>query len=196
MPRFQPVASPTFSCSTTMAAGSTRRAASTVPSVDALSTTTTSSPRTLSRQRWIHRSALWVTTTTPTSGMARVRAAASQALPEQDHPARERHHDRDDEEEEPGRERRVRVHAQLAEEADEEGLADGETVERERDDQDEEEERAHHVIDERAEVDPDRFRRRPDREHPDRLQREREREDSRQQPAVRAEGVDAFVEGP
>ena len=68
----------------------------------------------------------------------------------------------------PGRERLVGGDADAAEEADEERLAHGEAVERERDQQDEEEERAHHVVDARPELDPDRLPRRPDRRAPER----------------------------
>ena len=53
--------------------------------------------------------------------------------------------------------------ADAAEEADEERLAHREPVERERDEQDEEEERPHHVVDPRAELDPDGLAGRPDR---------------------------------
>ncbi len=61
----------------------------------------------------------------------------------------------------PARERRVGIDADGAEEADEEGLAHGEPVERERHEQDEEEERAHHVVDARREVDARRPARSP-----------------------------------
>ena len=97
---------------------------------------------------------------------------------------------RDEEEEEPGRERRVGGDADAAEEADEEGLPDGEPVERERDEQDEEEERAHHVVDARAEVDPDRPRGGPDREHPHGLNHRCEDEEPDQQPGMPPKMVD------
>src|SRR4026209_232050 len=163
MPRFQPAARPTFSCSITRASGSCSRTTSALPSLDPLSTTTTSSPRTLSRQRSIHGSALWVTTTTLAPGLPGARPPA-QPLPEQEQAARQRHHDGDEEEEEAGGERLVGTDTDAAEEADEERLPHGEAVERERDEQDEEQERPHHVVDPRRELDSHCAGRRPDRE--------------------------------
>src|SRR5207244_4325010 len=81
----------------------------------------------------------------------------------EDRCARQGERNRDDEEEEPGREGSVRADVKLAEEADEERLADGEPVDRERDEHDEEEQRPHHVVDAGGEGDPDRLRRPPDR---------------------------------
>ena len=75
-------------------------------------------------------------------------------------------------------------HAEVPEEADEEGLAHREPVQRERHQQHEEEERPHHVEDADGEVDADRLRGRPDREHAHRLDRERQREDADEQPGV------------
>src|SRR6187455_2591506 len=193
MPRFQPAARPTFSCSITRASGSCSRTTSALPSLEPLSTTITSSPRTLSRQRSIQGSALCVTTTTLASGMARARPPA-QTLPEQDQPAGQRHHDGDEEEEEAGGEGLVRVDADVAEEADEERLPDGEAVERERDEQDEEEERPHHVVDPRRELDPHRAGGRPDRENSHGLDRDREEEERDQEPRPVAERVDAVVD--
>src|SRR5215210_5091373 len=182
MPRFQPAARPRFSCSITVASGSCSRTTSALPSLEPLSTTTTSSPRTLSRQRSIHGSALWVTTTTPASSMGRGRPPSAQPLPEQDCPARKRQRDGHEEEEEARGERLVGVDADVAEEADEEGLPHGEAVERERHEQDEEEDRSHHVVDPGREVDPDRPRRRPDREDPHGLDRKGEDEEREQEP--------------
>src|SRR5215204_5479827 len=118
--------------------------------------------------------------------MGRV-GAAPQVLPEQDHPARQRLRDGDEEEEEAGRERLIGGHAELTEEADEERLAHGEPVQRERDEQDEEEERPHDVVDERREIDPDRLGGGPDRQHANRLKREGEQEDRGEEAAVAAE---------
>src|SRR5688500_8261038 len=194
MPTFQPAASPRFSCSTTCTSGKRSRTVATVPSAEALSTTIVSSPRTLSRHVSSQGSALWVTTTTETSGMSGARPAAD-ALPEQDHAARHGERGRDEEEEEAGREGGIGIDADGAEEADEEGLAHRDPVQRDRHEQDQEEERAHHVEDARREVDADRARGRPDREDPDRLKAERQRERRSEHTAVRAEGVHAIIKG-
>ena len=58
MPAFQPAARPRFSCSINVTSGKSSRTTSTVPSVEPLSTTTVSSPRTLSRARSTQGSAL------------------------------------------------------------------------------------------------------------------------------------------
>src|SRR5438105_2338148 len=88
------------------------------------------------------------------------------ALPGEDRRPRQRERERDEEEEEARREGAVRVHVQVAQEADEEGLAHGEPVDRERHEDDEEEERAHHVERPRPERHADRLRGEPDRERP------------------------------
>src|SRR5688500_16082846 len=59
-------------------------------------------------------------------------------LPQQDDGAGSGERDRDEEEQEAGGERAVRVHVQVSEEADEEGLADGDAVDREWEQQDHE----------------------------------------------------------
>src|SRR5687768_12579378 len=129
MPAVQPAASPRLSCSTSVTAGKRSRTKAAVPSLEPLSTTTVGSPRTLSRQRSSHGSASYVTTTTPTSaGSAMARpcpGAAAHALPEQDERTGDRQRDGDEEEQEPGRERLLRPHAQLPQEAHEERLAHG-----------------------------------------------------------------------
>src|SRR5688572_32152616 len=110
MPAFQPAPSPRFSPSSTRTSAKSSRTTSGVPSLEPLSTTIVSSPRTLARQCSIQGSALYVTTRTLTVvgalGMRRVRATP-QPLPEQDHAARQRHRDRDEEEEESRGERLV-----------------------------------------------------------------------------------------
>ena len=60
--------------------------------------------------------------------------------------------------------------AEPAEEADEERLAHGEAVDRERHEHDEEEQRPEHDVGPDREVDPDRPARRPDRDDPRELQ--------------------------
>src|SRR5438093_13350497 len=112
-----------------------------------------------------------VTTTTATSptGGARPRSRPK-ALPGEDGGARQGQGDRDDEEEEAGREGRVGADVQLAEEADKEGLAHRQSVDRERNEHDEEEQRSHHVVRPRREVDADRLSGGPDREHAARLE--------------------------
>ena len=97
---------------------------------------------------------------------------------------RDRQRGGDEEEEEAGCERLVCRNPHAAEEADEECLANGDPVEGERHEQDEEEERAHHVVDPWAEVDAHCLSRRPDRQHPDGLDRGREDEDRDQQADV------------
>src|SRR5438067_5266249 len=123
MPAFQPAQRPRFSCWTSRASGNRSRTSSTVPSVEPLSTTIVSCPRTLSRHCSSQGSALYVTTTAQTSPTGRAgTCGAAERLPGQRHRPRQRHRDRDDEEEEARRERRVVVHVQPAQEADEEGL--------------------------------------------------------------------------
>src|SRR5512133_232706 len=140
MPALLPAPNPRFSCSIRRASGKFRRTMSGVPSVDALSTTITWAPVPcrLPRERSIHGAALWVTTTALTSasaiGFARDPSAARspRALPREDHRAGSGHQDRDHEEQEPGSEGLVGIDAEVPEKADEERLADGEAVDRER----------------------------------------------------------------
>src|SRR5262245_60976993 len=186
MPALLPAPKPRFSSSTTRASGNCSRTRSGVPSVDALSTTITSAPvpRRLPSERSIHGAALWVTTTALTSGSA-IRLAGNPRLalgpvhpfPGEDQGTGDSHQDRDHEEQEAGGERLVGAHPHLPEEADEERLAHGEPVDRERDQHHEEEERPHHVIRPRREVDPDRLAAEPDGQHADRLHAERDEED-------------------
>ena len=121
-------------------------------------------------------------------------AAPADALPEQNRPARCGKRHRDEEEQEPAGERGVGGDADAAEEADEEGFSHREPVERERDEQHEEEERAHHVVDARSEVDPDRPRGGPDREHPHGLNHRCEDEEPDQEPGMPPKMVDARIE--
>src|SRR5256886_15023310 len=97
---------------------------------------------------------------------------AAEALPNEDPETRQRECNRDEEEEEPGRKGLVRADAEIAEEADEERLPHRQPVDCERYEQDEEEERAHHVVRPRREVDADSLPRQPDREHPHRVGKE------------------------
>src|SRR5256885_418624 len=120
---------PLFSCSITRTSGKRSRTNATVPSVDPLSTTTTSRPRTESRHCSSQGSALNVTTTTLTSGCSIEHGGRPpQALPEDDRHAGKREQDRHDEEEKPAGERGVGGDAELAEEADEERLAHADPV--------------------------------------------------------------------
>src|SRR5919197_5279348 len=177
MPVFQPAPRPRFSCSTRRAAGKRSRTSSSVPSVEPWSTTTSSCAPTLSRQRSIHRPAFSVTTTTLTprgrgASLAKDRrpatiarsampqagalsAKAAHSFPGEDPGAGQRHRDRDEEEEEARGEGGVGVDREVAEKADEERLPDREPVDRERDEHDEEEQRAHHVVGARRQVDAD-----------------------------------------
>src|SRR5881392_487430 len=139
MPALLPPPIPRFSSSITLASGNRLPTISSVSSVEPWSTTIVSWPRTLSRQRSIHSAELKVTTTTETFGgksdigsrQGSVSDAA-EALPEKDPQSGWRERNRDEEEEEPGRERLVGVDAEIAQEADEERLADCEAVDRER----------------------------------------------------------------
>src|SRR5262245_15996161 len=144
MPAFQPAASPSFARSSSVASGKRSRTSSSVPSVEPWSTTTVSCPRTLPRLRSTHGSAFSVTTIAVTSSAIRDRVPRrpSQSFPREDDAPRHRHEQRDEEEQEARGERRVRVDADGAEEADEERLPHGEAVDRERDQQHEEEHRA------------------------------------------------------
>src|SRR3954451_6492696 len=103
MPVLFPPPMPLLSCSITRTSGKRSRTSSKVPSVDPLSTTTTSSPRTDSRHCSTQGSALYVTTTTETSGGAighRMRAPAGERLPQHDADAGQREQDRHQEEQE------------------------------------------------------------------------------------------------
>src|SRR5581483_11882153 len=188
-----------FSCSITRTSGKRSRTSSSVPSVEPWSTTIVGIPRRLSRQRSSQGrpSSVTVTAVTSalTSGLEPAGRRPSQPLDGQDHRARQRERDRDDEEQEARREGWIGADVQLAEEADEEGLADGEPVDRERDEHDQEEQRAHHVVDARREVDADRLRRQPDREHAHGLDAERQHADAEQEPAVVPVSVDPLVDG-
>src|SRR5215203_828193 len=185
MPALLPAPKPLFSCSITRASRNFSRTSPGVPSVDALSTTTTSAPvpARLSSERWIQAAALWVTTIALTAASAigfasdARRARAADALPREDRRARSRHQDRDHEKQEAGSERLVRADAEVPQEADEERLAHGEAVDRERNQHDQEEERAHHVVGPRREVDPDGLPAEPDGEDAHRLQRDRDQQD-------------------
>src|SRR5205809_4628842 len=186
MPALLPAPKPRFSSSIRRASGNFSRTRSSVPSVDALSTTITSAsvPRRLSSERSIQGAALCVTTTALTSGSAirfawnpRAATRPAEAFPGKNQRARERHQDRDHEEQEPGRERLVGAYPHLPEEADEERLAHREPVDRERDEHHEEEQRSHHVVRPRREVDPDRLAAEPHGQDPDRLYAQRDEED-------------------
>src|ERR1044072_1870040 len=119
---------------------------------------------------------------------------STQVLHRQDDSPRQGEPDRDDEEEEAGRNRLLLLHAELAEEADEEGLAYRDPVHRKRHEEDEEEQRPHHVVRPRREVDADGLPAHPDREHAHGLHDERQQEDPHDQPDVAAEVVHALVE--
>src|SRR5829696_5497788 len=185
MPALLPAPKPLFSCSITRASGNFSCTSPGVPSVDALSTTITSAPvpARLCSERSIQAAALWVTTIALTAASAigfasdARRARAADALPREDRRARRRHQDRDHEEQETGGERLVRADAEVPEEADEERLAHGEAVDRERNEHDQEEERAHHVVGPRREVDPDGLPAEPDGEDAHSLQRDRDQQD-------------------
>src|SRR6266540_4702669 len=91
-----------------------------------------------------------------------------------DHCAGKSKRNRDDEEKEAGRERGLLLDPELRQEADEEGLAHGEPVDREGNEDHEKEQRTHYVIGPRREVEADRSARHPDREHTHALHSERE----------------------
>src|SRR4029453_13690985 len=193
MPALLPAPKPRFSASVRRASGNFPRRRSGVPSVESLSTTINSAPvpRRLSSERSIQGAALCVTPTALTSGSAigfardpRAATRPMDALPRENQRARDRHQDRDQEEQESGRERLVGAHANLPEEADEERLAYREPVDRERDQHHEEEERPHDVVRPWREVDPDRLAAEPDGQDADRLHAERDEEDREQDPHV------------
>src|SRR4029453_17457732 len=203
MPALLPAPNPRFSCSIRRACGNFSPTRSGVPSVESLSTTITSAPvpRRLSSERSIQGAALCVTRTALTSGSAicfarnpRAATRPMDALPREDQRARDRHQDRDHEEEEPGRERLVGAHAHLTEEADEERLAHREPVDRERDQHHEEEERPHDVVRPWREVDPDCLAAEPDGQDADRLHAERDEEDREQDAHVVAVRVHRVVD--
>src|SRR4051794_9825558 len=197
MPVLLPPPMPLLSCSITRTSGKRLRTSSTVPSLDPLSTTTTSSPRTDSRHCSTQGSALHVTTTTETSATGRRHRGASveDVLPE-DHgePGQRKQHGHHEEEEAAG-ERGIRAHAEVAEEADEERLPHADAVDRERHEHDEEEQRAEHDVWEQRQVDPDRPRRGVDRDHARELQQDRRGGDEHERPDMVAIAVHAVVDG-
>src|SRR4051794_11212450 len=117
---------PRFSCSSTRASGNRSRTSSRLPSVEPWSTTIVSWPVTDSRHRSSQGSAFQATTTTETSsGIRDGDRSATEAFPDDHGEPRQGEHDRHHEEEEPGRECSVGADAELAEEVDEERLANG-----------------------------------------------------------------------
>src|SRR3954453_21553830 len=201
MPVLLPPPMPRFSCSITRTSGNRSRTNAAVPSVEALSTTITSRPRTEPRHCSIQGRAFHVTTTTETSATAlghralRSRGGLREHLLPQDHgEPRQRQHDRQQEEEEPAGEGGVRVDPEAPEEADEERLADAQAVDRERDEHDEEEERPEDDVRQQREVDPDGPARRVDREDAHQLLRDAGGADDVQRARVVAVAVDALVD--
>src|SRR3954447_3712060 len=196
MPALLPPPMPLFSCSITRASGKRSRTKSTVPSFDPLSTTTTSCPRTDSRHRSSHGNASNVTTTTETSATRRRYrgAAVEDVLPEDHAEAGQREQDGHDEEEETAGEGGVGVHAEVAEEADEERLAHADAVDREGHEHDEEEQRAEHDVRQQPELDADRLGGGIDRDHARELQHERCGRDEQQRARGVAVAVDAVVD--
>src|SRR5919204_4762359 len=197
MPAFHPAASPRFSRSSSRTRGNRSRTRSSVPSVEPWSTTTVSWASTLARHGSSHGSASYVTTTTATSAMPDARPGKpADALPGEDRRPGQRERERHDEEEEARREGAIRVDVQVAEEADEEGLAHGEAVDRERNEDDEEEERAHDVEGPRPERHAHRLRREPDREYPERLHDDRQQEHADEERPVCPVRMDPLVDHP
>src|SRR5579872_5937043 len=136
MPALLPAPMPRFSCSTSLTSGKRSRTSAAVPSVEPLSTTTVSCPRTESRQRSTWAAALYVTTTTetaspmPASAVRDRHRAPAQALPQDHDETRHGEQQRRQRERQPDRQGGVGVDADPREEADEEGLADAEAVDR------------------------------------------------------------------
>src|SRR6478609_801031 len=186
MPLLFPPPMPRFSCSITRTSGKRSRTNSTVPSVEPLSTTITSSPATDSRHCSIHGSAFQATTTTETSGTSLCyrRAPVEDVLPEDDEQPRHREHDRHHEEQEAAGERLVRGNPEVPEEADEERLANTEAVDGERHEHDEEEQWAEDDVREQRELDPDRAAGRVDRQDSTELQHDGHGRDHEQRPDV------------
>src|SRR5690242_7061927 len=198
MPLLLPPPMPRLSCSMTRTAGKRSCTASTVPSVEPLSTTITSSPSTDARHCSIQGSAFQVTTTTVTSGTATAfghrRAAVEHLLPEDHRETGEREDDRRHEEQEAARERGIGVDADVAEEADEERLPDAEPVDRERHEHDEEEQGPEHDVGQQRKVDPDGTPRRVDGDDAGQLQHRRHHGDHEERPDVVAVAVDPLVD--
>src|SRR6188472_2142339 len=175
MPALLPAPKPLFSCSITRASGNFSRTRPGVPSVDALSTTISSAPAPsrLPSERSTHSAALCVTTIALTSAIRLARhlrpPRAVHPVPGEDRRAGSRHQDRDHEEQEPGREGLVRADAEVPEETDEERLAHCETVDGERHEHHEKEQRSHHVVRPRRQVDADRLPATPHGEYAHRL---------------------------
>src|SRR5581483_278119 len=197
MPALLPPPMPLFSCSTTRTSGKRSRTSSSVPSVEPWSTTTTTFPRTDSRHCSSHGSAFHVTTTTETSdgSMRDGRAAAEHVLPQQEPHPGQREQDRHHEEEEAARERGVARDAELPQEADEEGFAHADAVDRERHEHHEEEQRAEDDVRQEREVDADGAARGVDRDNARQLSRGGHERDDEQRPRVLAVAVEAVVDG-
>src|SRR3977135_3378267 len=119
MPALLPPPIPLFSCSIRRTSGKRPATSSVVPSVEPLSTTTTSRPRTDSRHCSSHGSAFHVTTTPETApaGGRGARAPVEDLFPEDHGDPGQREQDGHQEEEEPTGERRVGADTQVAEEA-------------------------------------------------------------------------------
>src|SRR5579862_6808608 len=147
MPVLFPPPMPRFSCSITVTSGKRSRTSATVPSVDPLSTTTVSWPRTDSRHCSMCPAAFQVTTTTErSSAIGNGHRRPAEAFPQDHHEPRHRQEQCHQEEHEPGRERVVGTDAEPRQEADEERLSHPEPVDRERDEHDQEEERPEYDV--------------------------------------------------
>src|SRR5262245_33963231 len=133
---FQPAPSPRLSLSTSRTSAARSRTNSTVPSLEPLSTTTVSTPRSESRQFSIHGMASYVTTTAATrcgSAMFDLGTrTAPEAVAQHDHRPRERQQQGHEEVQKTGCERLVGADADASEEAHEERLAHRDPVQRER----------------------------------------------------------------
>src|SRR5687768_10833934 len=155
---FHPVPNPRFSASTTFTSGNRSRTNARVPSLEPWSTTTVST-RSESRHCSIHGNASYVTTTAATRGASPMldlrTSATAQPLAQHDHSSGECEQQGDQEVQETRGEGLIRADPDASEEAHEERLPHGETVQRERHEHDEEEERSEDVVDPRVEVDAD-----------------------------------------
>src|SRR5947199_6269508 len=132
MPALLPPPIPLFSCSISRTSGKRSRIVSTVASLEPLSTTITSRPRTDSRHCSTHGSAFHVTTTTETSGAGTWDGGppVEDVLPHDHAEPGEREQPGHHEEQEAARERRAGDDAQAAEEARGARLPHGQPVDR------------------------------------------------------------------
>jgi hypothetical protein len=106
----------------------------------------------------------------------------SHASPEENEGAGKGRGQRDGVEEEARGKRRVGRNVEARQKSDEEGFSNAEAVDRERDEHDEKQERPHHDVDDRGEIEPDGLSAQPDGQDADELETHRRGENEEKHP--------------